>query len=146
VVSREVRVGGRREGFELRDLSTEKRGILATIKQTSGPKIGPYRVNLNDLANVGASALLQAKATSDLIVCDEVGPMELLSPEFKRAVREVMNSGKPFFGVVHLKLRDPLIDEFKSSPETKLVEVVLENRVDLPLSLANRILSRLRDG
>ena len=46
-----------------------------------GPQLGKYRVRLDDLDSVGAKAVENA-LNSDLIIVDEIGPMELSSRRF----------------------------------------------------------------
>ena len=96
VLTREIRSHGERQGFRITDVATEESAVLSQVRGQLGPKIGKYRVNLNALSSLAARALEHAKAHSDLVVCDEVGPMELLSPEFRRAVLDaVLQSSKP---------------------------------------------------
>ncbi len=54
-----------------------------------GPRVGHYRVNLDDLEKISLSAFETALAR-DLIVVDEVGPMELQSNKFVQAVEKVI--------------------------------------------------------
>jgi len=143
VISREVRSRGERTGFELIDLKTGRRGILASTRLNVGPRLGRYRVNLSGVAEVGVKALLSASETSDLIVCDEIGPMELFSPEFRRAVESIVESGRPVLGVLHKRLRDPLLERLKSAEYVEIVEVTRENRDELPRRLAERLLKAL---
>ena len=110
----ERRSGGVRVGFEIRDLTTERTGQLASTETKFGPKVGRYRVNLVDLAKVGAAGLEAAAAGSEVLVLDEAGPMELVSPEFRRAVRRCIDSGKPLLAVVHERLEDDLLGELRS--------------------------------
>ena len=91
-------------GFEGEDVTTGRTGELASAASKFGPRVGRYRVNLEDLARVGAAGLDAAAASSEVIVVDEVGPMELVSPEFRRAVTRCMESGKPLLAVVHERL------------------------------------------
>ena len=118
---------GMRVGFEVRDLTTGASGTLATVAGGLGPKVGKYRVNLTDLARVGASGLLKAASSSELIVVDEVGPMELVSPEFRRAVAACMDSGKPMLAVVHERLDDDLLNALRQKA-TMTVSLTVENR------------------
>ena len=109
----ERRSGGVRVGFEVKDLTTGRSGELASATSRFGPKVGRYRVNLTDLARVGAGGLEAAAAGSELVVIDEVGPMELVSPEFRRAVRLCIDSAKPILAVVHERLEDDLLNELR---------------------------------
>lgn len=144
VISQEVKVRGERTGFELIDLKTGRSGILASKSLDAGPKLGRYRVNLRDLAEVGANALISSCGTSDITICDEIGPMEMFSPEFRRAVEYVVNSGRPMVGVIHKRFRDPFLIRLKSADYVKVFEVTLENRSYLPEGLAKEVLAGLR--
>jgi len=117
----EKRLGGRRVGFEVRDLTNERVGELSTSTGGLGPRVGRYTVNLTDLASVAARGLSDAAAGSELIVIDEVGPMELMSPDFRRAVRVCIDSGKPMLAVVHERLKDDLLTELREGARVLLV-------------------------
>jgi nucleoside-triphosphatase len=145
VLTREVRSHGERIGFNLIDVSTEESSILATTERRPGPRVGRYHVNLSTLSSLAVKALGHAKSKSDMIVCDEVGPMELLSPDFRRNVQSTMEeSGKPTLCVVHKRLADPLIDQLKQNAETKIYEVTYENREGLPDEIWMEILGYLK--
>ena len=57
MITREVREGGKRVGFQIIDLVSNRTGWLAHINQPEGPKISKYRVNLRDLEEIGVKAL-----------------------------------------------------------------------------------------
>jgi len=140
MVSSEIREGGNRVGFEVTDVSTGRRGVLAHIHQSRGPKVGKYTVNLEDLATIGAGAIREAVRTVDIIVIDEVGPMELFSREFREAVEEAVESGKTVVGTIHYRARGGLIDGLRSNPDAKIIEITLDNREGLPKTIAEMIL------
>lgn len=123
VVAVEKRVRGVRVGFEVVDLRSGSRDVLASVEQKMGPRVGKYRVNLKALSDLAAKALTEAIEYCDLIVCDEMGPMEMASPEFRKAVKKVVDSGKPMIGVIHKHIRDPLADELRTSSEVEVVEM-----------------------
>jgi nucleoside-triphosphatase len=133
ILTREMRSHGERTGFLLLDIASEESSKLATIEREPGPRVGKYHVNLKTLATLAPKAMEHAKTRSDLVVCDEVGPIELFSPEFRRGVSQaVIESSKPALCVVHKRLADPLIDALKNNQESKLYEVTFENRDVLP--------------
>lgn len=133
----ERKSGGARVGFEVKDLTTGRSGELASVTSRFGPRVGRYRVNLTDLAKVGAAGLEAAADTSELIVIDEVGPMELVSPEFRRAVRKCIDSGKPILAVVHERLDDDLLNELrKKATATYALTVETRNSVTEELGAA----------
>ena len=132
MVSREVRSCGTRVGFEILDLAdNKKRGWLAHVNQKRGPQVGKYRVNLEDLDRVGVEAILKAVKECHVIAIDEIGPMELFSENFRRAVLEAFKSGKLVLAVVHWKARDRLIDAAKTREDAEIFAVTFENRTEL---------------
>lgn len=143
MISSEVRIGDSRVGFEIIDLLTGQRGMLAHINQREGPQVSKYRVNLHDLAQVGARAIARAAKEADVVCCDEVGPMELYSPIFKETVKKVLDSGKPMLGTIHSKAMDPLIDSIKSRTATEIIEVTFATRHALHEVVASKIIKAL---
>jgi len=135
----ERRVKGERVGFEIRDLTNGTQGELASVTRSLGPKVGKYRLNLADLASVGAKGVSDAAQKSELVVIDELGPMELTSPEFRKAVRHCLDSGKPVLAVVHERLDDDLIVELKSKA-VETIELTQHNRDDAADRLAKDVL------
>ena len=136
----EIRVDSQRVGFEIIDLETKQKGILAHIDQHDGPRVGRYRVNLQDLENIGVEAINWALRSADYIVIDEVGPMELCSKRFREAVFNAVESPKPVLGVIHYRLRNPIISQIKSREDTVIYEVTIENRNNLHNILFEKIM------
>jgi nucleoside-triphosphatase len=116
VVSREVRTGNVRIGFELIDLATNDRDVLASVTG-DGPRVGKYFVNLTG-CRFAADRLKNALINSDVIICDEVGPMELKLNEFIDTVRYLLKTDKKAIVVIHQKLEHPLIREFREKPNS----------------------------
>lgn len=137
MVSKEVRRRGVRCGFEILDLASGARGILASIDQPTGPSVGKYRVNLHDLEKVGVKAILNALEGCDVVVIDEVGPMELYSEAFKEAVRKSLDSGKLVLGTVHFKAGGNFVNHIRQRAE--VVALTLENRDVETLKLLERV-------
>ena len=126
----ERRAGGARVGFEGWDLSSGRSGELASTASRLGPRVGRYRVNLTDLAQVGAAGLASASTSSEVIVVDEVGPMELVSPDFRRGIRSCIDSGKPMLAVVHERLEDDILNELRVKA-AKAFTMTVENRAEV---------------
>lgn len=131
MISREVRTCGARVGFEILDLSSGRRGWLAHVNQKHGPRIGKYRVNMEDLDNISAEAIATAVENADVVAIDEIGPMELHSESFKEAVKKAMVSRKLVIGTVHWKARDRLIQEISAREDAEIYKVTYENRGNL---------------
>jgi len=144
MVSREVREGGVRVGFEIVDFETGQKGWLAHVNQPTGPQVSKYRVNLNDLNAIGASSILNAVANADVVVVDEIGPMELFLPAFKEAVSQAMRSEKPVLGTIHQRARDPLITAIREKEDAEILEVTYENRVNLHNLIIEKVVQFLQ--
>ncbi|HUK49902.1 MAG TPA: NTPase [Terriglobales bacterium] len=134
-ISHETREIGVRIGFSIKDLLTNRTGTLANTKQRTGPRLGRYYVNLQDITDIGVSAIEQAILEADLIVVDELGPMELKSIDFTKAVRKALTTPKPFLGTLHKHATHELVNEVRSKPEFQIIEVNLQNRETLPHEL-----------
>jgi nucleoside-triphosphatase len=145
MISREVREGGARVGFAILDLTSSRRGWLAHVNQKSGPQVGKYRVNMEDLNVIGASAVTDALEKCDVIAIDEIGPMELFSEKFKEAVRKALYSRKLVMAVVHWKASDRLINEAKSREDSETFTVTHENRDKLPEAIAEKAVEFLNE-
>jgi nucleoside-triphosphatase len=142
MVSSEIRSAGNRVGFEIVDILTGKKGILAHINQPEGPQIGKYRVNLYDLDEIGAKAIYRAVNEANFIIVDEIGPMELFSQEFRKAVRKAVDGPKPVVGAIHFKAKDPLITEIKTRRDTEIIEITTGNRDLIPKIIIDKIIKK----
>ncbi len=132
IVTQELRVVGRRVGFSLKDLSTGEEGILAHMHHAQGPKLGPYYVHTPDLEGIGAAAIDRAADEAELIVVDEVGPMELTSERFIEATRKALYSNAHLLVTVHRASKHSLT-------------YLIRQRVDHHLHLSSKNRNRLLD-
>ncbi len=121
----EIRSGGVRQGFRIITLDGQD-GILAHINIPSPYQVSKYKVDINSLNEVGVSAIHQSLKECDLVVIDEIGKMELLSPQFKEAIWQVIDSGKKVLGTIMLS-PNPFADKIKHHPEVKLLVVTRSN-------------------
>ncbi|RLF20971.1 MAG: hypothetical protein DRN15_06640 [Thermoprotei archaeon] len=142
MISREVREGGRRVGFEIVDIYNGTRGVLAHVEQKTGPRVGRYRVNLKDLNEVGVRAIERAINECDVIVIDEVGKMELFSSRFVDAVKRALHTEKIVLGTVHLRAYHPLARSIREGrmPNVKVYVVDERNRRNLHLVILRELL------
>jgi nucleoside-triphosphatase len=141
MISREVRECNVRVGFEILDLTNGKHGWLAHVNGL-GPQIGKYHVNLDDLDNIGTTAITQALEKCDAVAIDEIGPMELFSEKFKQAVVQALGSKKLVLTVVHGKAKDPLVTQVKRRVDAEIFNVTFSNREKLLEQLARRALDK----
>jgi len=146
MTSSEVREQGTRIGFEIVNLQTGQKGWLAHIRQRVGPQVGKYRVNLDDLKNIGADSILNAIENADITVVDEIGPMELFSQAFKDAIQRAVDSGKPLLGTIHFRAQDPLMNAIRKRDDVEIIEVTVENRGSINSLITAKILKILQNS
>ena len=122
----EIRSSGIRQGFKIITLDG-KEAILAHVNISSPFQVSKYKVDVDNLNKVGVSATQRALEECDLIIIDEIGKMELLSPQFRETVRQAINGGKKVLGTIMLN-PNPFCDEIKHHPEVKVLLVTRDNR------------------
>jgi len=146
MISREARTCGARVGFEILDLNSGRRGWLSHVNQKHGPRIGKYRVNMEDLDNIGAEAIATAVENAEIVAVDEIGPMELHSECFKEAVKKAVESRKLVLGTVHWKVRDRLIEEIRAREDSEIYKVTYENRGNLHETIVEKAVGFLEQA
>lgn len=147
MITLERREGGVRVGFEVRDVAGKRVGTLASVGEGSGPRIGKYVVNLADLESVGVGAIERALAEAQVILIDEIGPMELLSRRFVDAVFASLDSPKPVIATIHVRAGETEVGRrILSRPDVKLYTLTLQERERLPYELAKAVASLLGGG
>jgi nucleoside-triphosphatase len=124
----EIREGGERKGFELISLQG-KRGLLSHQEIRSPYHVGQYKVDINGFEDFLDSISFFNPLTR-LIIIDEIGKMECLSDQFKRLLKEILDSGKWVIATIALK-GSGLITEVKERKDVKLFEIIKGNRESL---------------
>jgi nucleoside-triphosphatase len=139
MISCEIRERGVRLGFRLEDLLTHESGILAQVGKETGPRVGKYVVNLHDIERIGVTAVKRAIDEADVVVVDEIGPMELHSMPFILAVERALGSSKHFVGTIHKRASHPLVAAIKSNPVYQITEVTSGNRQQIPMLIVEQL-------
>jgi nucleoside-triphosphatase len=144
IISGEIRPGAVRVGFSLEDVLTHETGTLAHVNLSDGPRVGKYRVNLSDIERVGAGAIQRAIADADVIIIDELGPMELHSEPFIAAVEMALRSPKHLIGTIHKRASHRLVTAIKSNPNYQVIEVTVNNREQMPSKILEQVTAHTR--
>ena len=131
----EIRDHGTRVGFKVVALEGGE-AVFAHVDFATPERLGKYRLDLSALETVGVKAVRDAVRARQLVVIDEIGPMEIRSAMFRDAVNEVFESEVPLLATIFARSL-PFIDAIKSRPDVTLVEVSPENREKLASQLAN---------
>lgn len=133
--TRELREHGERGGFVIHTLG----GRTATLARVggAGPAVGRYRVRPEALDAVAVPALVPGPDVR-LVVVDEIGKMECLSPRFCEAVRVALDGPVPVVGTI-ARGGSGFVAEVRRRPDVTIVEVTHENRDRLPAEIAARL-------
>lgn len=89
----EIREGGERKGFLVENLNGE-RAVFAHVDFRSKPRVSRYGVDISIFERVALHSLEREFPRSDLVVIDEIGKMELLSPKFLVLLAQILAFGK----------------------------------------------------
>ncbi|XP_031435328.1 cancer-related nucleoside-triphosphatase isoform X2 [Clupea harengus] len=137
----EVRVGGRRVGFDMVTVTGE-RAHLSRVGNESGAsagrreyRVGQYVVDLPSFENLALPLFRQVGGGSEgdrrVFVIDEVGKMELFSQAFIRAVRQTLDcSSCSILGTIPIPKGKPLglVEEVRGRTDVKVFTITKENR------------------
>lgn len=103
ILSPEIREGRKRKGFKIIDYYTGKEEILASVNIKQGPKIGKYTVNISGINKI-VEIFKENWNKTDLVIVDELGPMELKSRKFQKLINEIFQSDKDILCIIHRNL------------------------------------------
>ncbi|GAA3652358.1 NTPase [Nonomuraea antimicrobica] len=137
-VSDELREHGQRTGFTVEDFAGRK-AVMAHQSWVSGPRIGRYGVNVPAFERIALPAMQRALTTKGAVVLiDEIGPMEMLSPAFMPRCVALFDSDLPIVATVHQRTHPAL----KARIEADLITVTPHNRDELPETLRRLLAGR----
>ncbi len=126
--TREIRKDDRRIGFSI-DTLDGNHGLLASTGTGGQYRVGKYGVNIEDIDRIIVPSIIP-KTESTVVIIDEIGKMECLSPLFRKTLIDILNSDYPVIGSVSLK-GNRFIQEIKAREDVLLVHVNEKNRNSL---------------
>jgi nucleoside-triphosphatase len=121
----EIRENNMRMGFAIVTLSGFK-GVLAHQNFRSRYKVGKYGVGVHTLNKIGVTEIELCLVEKKVIVIDEIGKMELLSPQFLDVVWKALDADNPVLGTITLA-RHPFVQKVKARDDVKIYEVTKQN-------------------
>jgi nucleoside-triphosphatase len=121
----EIREEGIRKGFELVSLEG-RRGVLSHINIKSPYRVGRYKVDIKSFEDF-LDGISFFDDSTGLVIIDEIGKMECLSDQFKKLIKELLDSAKWVIATIALK-GSGLIEEIKKRQDVKLFEITKGNR------------------
>lgn len=133
----EIREDNMRMGFAIVTLSGSK-GVLAHRNFKSRYKVGGYGVGIYTLNRIGVKEIQMCLVEKKVIVIDEIGKMELLSPQFQEVVWKALESDNPVLGTITLA-RHPFAEKVKARDDVKIYEVTKENQDEVLKTLTKEL-------
>lgn len=143
VHSPEIREDDKRVGFKIVDAASGEGRVMAHVDY-GAPEVGKYGVDVEAADRVCREAFRGAEER-DVVVVDEVAPMEVVSKEFREGVRRTLDSGTPVLASVHHSSTRGFVGELKTRSDLEVFEVTEESRDELPEKIVEVVLST-RDG
>ena len=125
-ITEELREAEQRMGFWLSPLDG-RQVLLAHRRMESGPRVGPYKVNVHVLDDVAVPIIHRGMQHAFVLFLDELGKMELCSPSFQQAVQEAFDRGPVIVATGGLQPL-PLLDAVKRRRDVELVPLTSANR------------------
>ncbi len=131
----EVRGRAGRTGFRIVTLDG-RTARLATAGGKGGTRVGRYQVHVDALEKVCDA--LEAGPGVDVVVVDEIGKMECLSPAFVEAARRALSGEVAVLGTV-ARAGGGFIAEAKRMAGVEVIELSWESRERATDEIARRI-------
>lgn len=125
-LTKEIRHGGARTGFMLESFDGKK-ALLAEASPKGSPRVGKYRVLVENLESVGIQAVNEALSQKKILLIDEIGKMEILSMRFRSLISNLLKSDSKLVATLSLS-RHTFLNGIRRSPGVTIIEVTLENR------------------
>jgi nucleoside-triphosphatase len=132
----ELRKRGERVGFKIVTLDGEE-AVLAHVDLNTRQRVGKYRLDLSGLETIGVEAVRRAVRARQVVVIDEIGPMELRSDIFRDAITETFDSRASILATVTAR-PFPFTVAIKKRRNVTLIEVDRENRDELVSELPHQ--------
>jgi nucleoside-triphosphatase len=135
----ENREKGRRIGFDI--YTTDgKKGILARIDAShSNHRVGKYKVDINDLENMAIPTLY---AKSEMIIIDEIGKMEIISSEFRKAVLYALENQPRVLATIGYQ-KNIFLKAIKERSDVEMIELTAANRKNVFHKISAKIEQKL---
>ncbi|MEJ5186873.1 MAG: NTPase [Candidatus Geothermincolales bacterium] len=140
-VTEEIRRGGKRWGFLVRDLRGGS-AVMARRGMRSPVRVGSYGVDLEAFEEIALRSICPEQEP-DLFVVDEIGKMELSSPSFVSALEKVISGRIPLLATVPA-YGLPFVDLLLSREDARVYEISPSNREAMKEVVLEAVLFDLR--
>jgi nucleoside-triphosphatase len=132
----EIRERGTRVGFKIITLDAEE-AVLAHVDFKTPERVGKYGLDLSPLETVGVETVREAVRMRQVVVIDEIGPMEIRSSIFREIVNEAFDSGASILATITAR-SFAFTDAIKKRSDVTLIEMRPDNREQLVSELSDQ--------
>lgn len=134
----EIKEGKNRVGFMIKTFDGEE-GILSHVHPVrkkappglsnggSEPRVGKYQVDINIIDKLVVTSIEDAIKSKDIAIIDEIGKMEMLSENFKSAVKNALDSKKRVLATIPVYL-NTFLDSLKRLNNIEIFNLDVDNR------------------
>ena len=143
LVSPEMRDAEERVGFRIVDLATGENAVMAHVDHEEGPRVGKYTVDVDAVDRITIQALDQAREEADVVLVDEIAPMEVESEWFVNGVRACLDVAQPLVGTIHQASSRGFLGEVKAREDVTVLEVTRQTREAIPSQVVQRVTEAL---
>jgi len=127
--------GVRKLGLEVVDVASGERATFAHVEFGETHKNINFGLKLDVLEEVGIGAIKKAAEECDLVVVDEVGPIQLESEEFCNAILELIKTNVAQILTIHKKSRHTVVQDIRKRDDMRILDVTPVNRLVLPYKI-----------
>jgi len=140
----EIRKNQKRVGFRIMNIQGQEEGILSHSGLTSRYRIGKYRVDVDKMDEIVEKIRRSIKSEKiDVVIIDEIGPMELYSENFKGFIINMLKRNAPVvIGTIKEKCLH-LLEEWGVSDMVEIKKITERERKAFD-KLASEIITGLR--
>lgn len=103
---------------------------MAHVDIRGQDRVGKYGVDTSVINELAVGSLQAAMSQNQLIVIDEIGPMELLSEKFRDEVKNIVNGEFDVLGTI-AKRKNEFINRIRRLPNVTVLEIFPGNREEV---------------
>lgn len=138
--TREIRQKEERRGFELVSLAGACR-MLSHVEYAGPYRVGRYGVDIQNFEQF-LDELDLVHAPARIVIIDEIGKMECLSPRFVRDVQALLDSTRVVIATIASK-GGGFIEQVKRRGDCRVFTVTPDNREELTETILDEVLKQL---
>ena len=143
--TREVRTGGKRTGFQIVTVDGHSDYLASKDLNIIFAKEAPfkgYRINLEAIETIVVPSLYRALEQGQIVIIDEIGPMEFISARFRQVVVDILASEAVVAGSI-VQRPNAFADQVKAHHRVEIRQVTIDNRDEIATRIHAQLIEYL---